>query len=486
MIEILRALPFLTAVIGIPAFGLLAASTTRHFATSRRRAAFSVALSTMVAAVAGALVFMDHGVVFRDPLLPFLSLDVQSSVLPLLTNLVAAALLFLAPKRDLRRTGVLDVMWLLVVSSVLFATQHIGLFVLLWAAMNLPVGAWLDRGIDGRGHRAHWILAAITTIPVLAVFGRMLYAGAMSTALWTDAAPELAPGDDIILFALVVFASMGRMGVFPLHVWFPVLVAQDRAPRSIMLLGPLSGAYLILRFGALFPEAFARDLPWMAVIGIVSAMFFALVALGQKGQLGAATYLVLSQVGLVFMGMADTNAMSLNGALVLWFAQGVAGTGLLVMALGVRARRGAVLLDRFHGLVAGAPHLAGAHFLFGMAVVGLPGTITFVAEDLIAHGFVHHHPWLSALYVLVTALNAVTYLRLFGRVFLGEPTTGAVGCPDLSVEERGAAAVLAATLIITGIVPYPAVSARSRTTEDLISMECESGADCEISGREFP
>jgi len=267
---------------------------------------------------------------------------------------------------------------------------------------------------------------------------------------------------------------MARTAVFPFHPWLVSLVRKDLTPLALSLASPLSGLCLLLRFGAILPDAFPRDLPWIAAIGLASAVIFALISLGQRDQLGAMLYLVMSQYGLVFMGLGEVDPLTVNGSLVLWLAQGLAGTGLVLMALGVRWRRGTVPIETFHGLVRGAPHMAGAYFLFGMSVVGLPGTVSFVAEELLGQGILLDHPWLAAGFVVVTATNAVGFLRAYGRVFLGEASRDEARCPDLRPNERAVVLALAAALILPGIFPHPVIRGRSTWANEILELESEA------------
>ena len=50
--------------------------------------------------------------------------------------------------------------------------------------------------------------------------------------------------------------------------------------------------------------------------------------------------------------------------------------------------------------------------------------MTFVSEDLLLHGIIHAHPVVATLLLVTTALNGVSLVRAFLRIFFG-PVGGA-------------------------------------------------------------
>src|SRR5262249_57882369 len=99
-------------------------------------------------------------------------------------------------------------------------------------------------------------------------------------------------------------------------------------------------------------------------------------------------YLSLSHASLVLVGLALPTPVSLTGALALWVAVALAlhGFGLTLRAL--EARFGRLSLADFHGLYEQSPALAVCFLLTGLASVGFPGTLGFVAAELLADGAV--------------------------------------------------------------------------------------------------
>src|SRR6185503_9107784 len=92
--------------------------------------------------------------------------------------------------------------------------------------------------------------------------------------------------------------------------------------------------------------------------------------------------------------------------------------------------------SRHLGLGEHAPRLAVFFIVFGLALVGLPGTLSFCSQDLLIHGALRSHPLMGLLVLIATAMNAVTVFRLFTRLFLGKRRTGFTAVMDALPRER--------------------------------------------------
>ncbi|MEQ9079448.1 MAG: proton-conducting transporter membrane subunit [Sandaracinaceae bacterium] len=470
----MSGVPSLAVLVALPLLGLLLLGlqvAARSGARARAVGTVTLGLTAAAALTILGVFYARGGSTLADGLVPGLAIDRTSVTLPALTSVVGLAVLRLAPRRELDRAAVGSLLWITATTQVVFVSAPLELAAAAAASSTIPVGALMTGAARPSVLAPNRVLMAYGGAPWLAVLAVGAVAGGGSFGPLFGALPPAVGGDERALFVgLVIVAAASRSAIFPAHRWFVGLVREGRAARAILLLAPLPGAYLLLRVATLYPEAFVSHLPWLSLLGLVSAAYFGLVALGQGDQRETVVYLVCSQVGLVFLGLAAVDVLSVDGALLLWLAQGVAGSGLLLCALAVRARRGPVSLDRFHGLVAVAPRLAALYFLFGLGVVGLPGTLTFVAEELIAEGILLEHPWLGAGYVLVTGIDAVVFMRLFGRVFLGEHDA-AERCPDLSRGERAAALALALVVIAGGIWPNPLIAAHGTVAGELVRAE---------------
>jgi NADH-quinone oxidoreductase subunit M len=155
---------------------------------------------------------------------------------------------------------------------------------------------------------------------------------------------------------------------------------------------------------------------------------------------------------------------------VTWLASGLALTGLGLCTWAVEARVGRPDLHHFHGLAERTPVLAAFYLVLGLAVVGLPGTLDFVSEDLIVEGVLPSHPILGVVLIVAAALNAILVLRSFSYTFLGPPSARRT-TRDLLVRERLALAVLAITLVGTGLLPRTVLVSRLLSIQGTTAQE---------------
>ena len=122
------------------------------------------------------------------------------------------------------------------------------------------------------------------------------------------------------------------------------------------------------------------------------------------------------------------------------------------------------------GLALSAPRLAVFFAVGGLALVGLPLTLGFPAEDLLLHGTLESHPHLGIILPLVTALNAFHVLRLFIRLFLGQPSAEAKVMVDILPRERWALTLALLFLVVGGLRPMPLMRLPVTAAEHLTSV----------------
>jgi hypothetical protein len=189
-----------------------------------------------------------------------------------------------------------------------------------------------------------------------------------------------------------ILALIGAAGVLTI---LPVSVAEE--PKET-LVAPL--ARIGLPLGAELPT-FALIVPAVAAaLSLVCALW--LMSAGSRANQFEASTLVSEILvcergvilSFVWLGLASGDDLAEVGGLLFWWSGALA---LLALEASLRRRP----LPR-----------SMAFFALAMAV-SLPGTLGFVAEDLLAHGLLELRPLLAAAFLGVTAINAAAlYLAL--------------------------------------------------------------------------
>ena len=277
----------------------------------------------------------------------------------------------------------------------------------------------------------------------------------LSAGVATQQFDALGANSEAIGACLIALAVLIRSGVFPLHCWFPDLFERASFGTAILFTTPLAGPYAALRL--VLPTAPGWVLTLVAVAALATAVYAAGMSLVQRDARRFFAYLLLSQASLVLLGLELTSTLGLTGALCVWLSVGLAMTGFGLTLRCVESRVGRIDLQRYNGLHDAAPTLSGLFLLTGMASIGFPGTIGFVALELLVEGAVHSAPTIGMLLLLTTALNGVAVMRAYFQVFTGARHAGTI---DLRVRPSENIAVLVLSLLILGggLAPQPGVA----------------------------
>jgi NADH-quinone oxidoreductase subunit M len=201
-----------------------------------------------------------------------------------------------------------------------------------------------------------------------------------------------------------------------------------------------------------FPHVHERAIALVAGISLFSAALAALLSLVQKSLRGVIGWLAVSQSGLVLVGLCAGETEGVTGALLQSLASGLGITGLVAGLIMLEARTGTSDLASLSGLCQRRPHLAGLFLLLGTAVLGIPGSLGFLADDMLVHGPLREHPVLSCGVLGVTVLSGAAFLRAYVRAFFGPALPGAAA-PDLLLRERAVLLTLIDALFGFGLFP---------------------------------
>ena len=264
----------------------------------------------------------------------------------------------------------------------------------------------------------------------------------------------------MLLIALAL-ACATRLPLLGLHGWLPAAASSglDPAPLAFfqggsLLLGGLGLARLAL---PACPEALGGGCGLaLWVWGLLSVLFCALAALGERDLRRQAALSAAACGGLVLAGAAAGGAGS-GGALLEATAGALAGACAL-LAAGIVSRRAGSDLLALGGLAQPAPRLALVSALAALSLAGVPGSVGFVSRAAIWEGSwaasaAGRLPaWTVPLGLVPLALLGLGLWWSFQRVFLGE-RRGARRVRDLDLREASALFTLLMALILVGLDP---------------------------------
>ncbi len=247
----------------------------------------------------------------------------------------------------------------------------------------------------------------------------------------------LDPTTEIWLFAAFMIAFVVKMPVFPFHTWLPDAHTEAPTAGSVDLAGLLlkTGAYAMIRFGfTLFPGAAMASLPLLAVLALIGLFHASWVASVQQDIKRIIAYSSVAHLGLILLGFAAWNVLSLEGSILLMTAHGVTTGGLFALIAMLELRTGSRQLDELGGLWSCAPRLSAVILFFSLASLGLPGLANFAGEIMILLGAFQAEPVWGILAMCGVVFAAVYMLRMVRGVLWG-PRGKMAYCADLNLRE---------------------------------------------------
>ncbi|CAN5781865.1 NADH-quinone oxidoreductase subunit L [soil metagenome] len=263
----------------------------------------------------------------------------------------------------------------------------IGIFVLFWGANSFNVG----------------------------VISEMAAAGDIAVGTLTAGA--------ILLFC----GAIGKSAQFPLHTWLPDAMAGPTPVSALIHAATMvvAGVYLVARMFPVFAAAAPSALGLVAVIGSITMLIGALLALVQDDLKKILAYSTISQLGYMVagLGVSAYTASVFHIWTHAWFK------ALLFLAAGsvihgVHSNK----MSEMGGLFKKMPVTAGTFIVGGLALAGFPPFAGFWSKDELVTGAyseaIHGSgiAMFTFIAMLVTAfLTALYVARMLALTFFGKP-----------------------------------------------------------------
>jgi NADH-quinone oxidoreductase subunit M len=270
-----------------------------------------------------------------------------------------------------------------------------------------------------------------------------------------------------------------KVPLFPFHTWLPDAHVEAPTPISVILAGVLlkMGAYGMLRISfPVFPDAM-RHFSWeLALLGVISMVYGALVAMAQTDFKKLIAYSSISHMGIVILGMASMNTQGMTGAVFQMFNHGTI-TAMLFLIVGVIYDRTHTRgLNEFGGLMNKMPRYAAFMSIAFFAALGLPGLSGFISEVFSLLGAFQTFQTLTIIGAVTIVLTAGYMLWVLQRVFLGTLPEKWQGLTDMDGRETLMLTSLAVIVIFLGIYPSPVLDLMTTSLNALAGILQQGGA----------
>ncbi|MER8231278.1 NADH-quinone oxidoreductase subunit M [Streptomyces sp. NPDC094049] len=358
-----------------------------------------------------------------------------------------------------------------------FEATDVFLFYILFEAMLIPmyflIGGFGDRAHAGTDENAaaqrsyaavKFLLYNLVggLIMLAAVIGLYVVAGNFSLTEIAEARAngslDMATSTERWLFLGFFFAFAVKAPLWPLHTWLPNAMGEATAPVAVLITAVVDkvGTFAMLRFClGLFPEASKWATPVIIVLALISIVYGALVAVGQRDIKRLVAYASISHFGFIVLGIFAMTSQGQSGATLYMVNHGISTAALMLVAGFLISRRGSRLIADYGGVQKVAPVLAGTFLIGGLATLSLPGLAPFVSEFLVLVGTFARYPVAGIIATTGIVLAALYVLVLYQRTMTGPVKEEVRSLPDLRPRELAVVVPLIAVLIFLGVFPKP-------------------------------
>ena len=360
-----------------------------------------------------------------------------------------------------------------------FAATDVFLFYVLFEAMLIPV--YFLIGGYGTGARQ----AAAVKFLLYSLFGGLLMLASI-IGIYVISGNQIGHTFDIealstltidnrtenFLFLGFFIAFAIKAPLWPLHTWLPDAAKSATPGTSVLLLGVLDkvGTFGMIRYCVeLFPDAAKTFTPAIITLSVISILYGAFLAIGQKDIKGLIAFTSISHFGFITLGIFAMTTQGNSGATLYMLNHGFSTAALFLTAGWMIKRRNSSTIADFGGLQRVTPILAWTFFIAGMSSLALPGLSSFVSEFLVLVGTYTRYPVAAVLGTFGVILAALYILIPVQKSLHGPTTPGNENLLDLNKREIIAIAPVIALIVALGIYPKPALDLINPAAKETIT-----------------
>jgi len=307
----------------------------------------------------------------------------------------------------------------------LVMSSNLLLTFIFWELVGLSsyllIGFWFHRPAAAAAAKKAFLVTRIGDVGFL-IGLLLLYSNAGTLdiiSLHGLAVSGAIAGSILTLSALGLFlGAMGKSGQFPLHIWLPDAMEGPTPVSALIHAATMvaAGVFLVARMYPLF-EAAPHALTVVGIIGASTAVFAATMGLVMKDIKRVLAYSTISQLGLMFLGLA-TGGIWVG---IFYLFNHAFFKALLFLGAGsVNHATGTFDLREMGGLRKKIPWTFACFVLAAVSLAGVwPLAGFFSKEEVLASAF-DKQPVLFGLAIATTFMTAFYIFRVVFLVFGGQ------------------------------------------------------------------
>ena len=401
---------------------------------------------------------------FGDPR-PLLAATGSDLTLMALSGVLCLIVALGLPSRDLTGTSAKSILLILAGSLLAVGSNHLLLIFIGWFLTTIPV--WQDerapRSVETFSmRRVSLFLMLLSLGAATALIGwSAAKGGSVAPLTLSDLSSAKHLESSGLAFGLLMLAVFLRKGIFPFHTW--LLSSLEHGSLGVVgfFFNVHLGAALVAKVVVpLMPAEADRTFTPLGTLALLTAAFMSVSALAARNPRRILALLTLGEAAFVLTGLESGTPEGISGGLLYLVVVSLASSALFLVTRSLEARLNTPPENWSSlGVAKTTPRLAVFFAIAALSLVGLPATLGFCAEDLLLSGTLESYPILGAVLPIATALNAITLLRLFARLFLGAGSPATRTIMDALPRERFALTVAVLLLILSGIFPQVLITA---------------------------
>jgi proton-translocating NADH-quinone oxidoreductase chain N len=258
---------------------------------------------------------------------------------------------------------------------------------------------------------------------------------------------------------LLIAGFLVKTGAAPFHSWLPDAHQSANTAVSVLLSGiviKVAGIYGLIVLRDLFLPIPSLNLA-ISVIGVISILAGALLALRQDHFKRIVALSSVSQMGYILLGVGSGSVLGLLGAVIHIFNHAVAKGTLFTNAAALHEQTGTLDINEMGGLQKKMPVTAFSSVSAFLSITGMPPFIGFWSKLLIILALWRQDAKiLAGIALFASILTAAYFLRMQTRVFFGELPERFAEVKEARGSIRFAEILLTVILIAAGVA-FPLV-----------------------------